>query len=253
MTVVYRAGLSVTATEVNAIVFDLPGCSFSAASVSDARTLLPAAIAEYLSWLASHDEEVAPGDTDAEIVEEVDPNAGDVADGEFCFDDDLRPVTDDEIERAIQLLQRSRGDLVSTIESLPDVLLDWRPPLSAMARVDEWKPGVLTIREIVRDISAAESYYRGALLDGDGPPDPDAELYDLALQRERLIATLRALPASDRGRVFRRTMPWQESGEEHWTVRKVIRRVVGHERFHTAEIRQRLTWVLLGVPTCSRA
>jgi hypothetical protein len=35
---------------------------------------------------------------------------------------------------------------------------------------------------------------------------------------------------------------------EEWTVRKVARRIIAHERAHAAEVRQRLTWVLLGLP-----
>ena len=33
--------------------------------------------------------------------------------------------------------------------------------------------------------------------------------------------------------------------------RKVVRRMLAHERFHTAEIQQRLSWLQLGVPQCS--
>jgi hypothetical protein len=32
----------------------------------------------------------------------------------------------------------------------------------------------------------------------------------------------------------------------------VIRRVISHERFHTAEIRQRLCWLLVGIPDVRR-
>jgi hypothetical protein len=32
----------------------------------------------------------------------------------------------------------------------------------------------------------------------------------------------------------------------------VVRRVIAHERFHTAEIRQRLAWLLVGVPSFTR-
>ena len=57
-----------------------------------------------------------------------------------------------------------------------------------------------------------------------------------------------SLPEAQRGRVFAPQRPWQD-GTERWTARKVVRRVISHERFHTAEIQQRLTWVLLGAPS----
>jgi hypothetical protein len=37
-------------------------------------------------------------------------------------------------------------------------------------------------------------------------------------------------------------------GYEHWTVRKALRRIISHERFHTKEIEQQLAWLLVGPP-----
>jgi len=37
-------------------------------------------------------------------------------------------------------------------------------------------------------------------------------------------------------------------GETEWTARKSLRRIINHQRFHTREIEQRLSWILLGVP-----
>jgi hypothetical protein len=210
----YHAGLSVAPGDVHGVVFELPGCIMNARSIDEAVVLLPIVVGEHLAWLSAHGEAVDAGDIGVEIVEQVDPAAGDVADGEFCFADDLRPMTDTDIEYGIRIMGYAHADLLALVAWLPDVLLDWRPPPSAMARIDEWQPG---------------------------------------RQRALLIALLRALPQLDRGRVFRRRMPWQESGEEHWTARKVVRRVISHERFHIAEIRQRLSWALVGVPEFTRA
>ena len=69
----------------------------------------------------------------------------------------------------------------------------------------------------------------------------------MELERERTLERLRTLSDEELSRVFRPRRSWQE-GSEMWTVRKVLRRIVGHEHFHTAEIQQRLTWLLLGVP-----
>jgi hypothetical protein len=182
------------------------------------------------------------------VVEDVVAAGTGAADGEFCFDDDMRALTNDELSDAFRLFECSRRDLLAVTRDLSDATLDWRPPPSAMARMDPWNPGVRTIREIVAEIASAEAYYRTALREGAAPPDdsPD-ELCDPSLQRRRLIDALGALPADDRGRVF---MPVRsrQTAPEHWTARKVVRRVIAHERFHTAEIRQRLTWILLGVP-----
>ena len=58
---------------------------------------------------------------------------------------------------------------------------------------------------------------------------------------------LRALHASERSRVFRPLRPGSAEAEA-WTVRKVARRLISHDRAHAAEIMQRRSWVLLGVP-----
>jgi hypothetical protein len=112
---------------------------------------------------------------------------------------------------------------------------------------DEWKPQPLTIREIAEDVAGAESYYRRGLEDGHQTYAPNDEAPRLEAERTLLVETLRSLSAEDRARRFSPQRAWQ-SAPEHWTARKVIRRVISHERFHTAEIRQRLSWLQVGVP-----
>lgn len=246
-----RAGISSSDDTQVACVFDLPGCSYTAETRRELDEMLPVVVAEYVGWLAQHGEAI-----DAEsikVVEEIDIASADGVEGEFVFDDDRRALADPDIERALRWMRYSRADLLSLIEGLSDAVLDWRPPASAMARLDPWKPAPLTIREIIDDIASAELYYRTSLIDGPcAEDDSPAGLAGLTAQRERVEAMLSALPAEHRGRVFAPQRPWQD-GAERWTARKVVRRIVGHERFHTAEIQQRLTWVLLGTPTLRRA
>jgi hypothetical protein len=206
------------------------------------------AIAEHVAWLRRCGLGPDSGaETNVEIVEEVCAGDEPAVEGEFCFADDLRPLTPAEIESGIAVMACSRAGLLAAVDGVPDGILDWRPPASAMAQIDEWKPAPLTIREIVSDVASAESYYRRGLTDGPTPDEPGADAGDLTLQRERLIGALRALPDDQRMRRFEPVRSWQ-SGPEHWAARKVVRRVISHERFHTAEIRQRLSWLLVGVP-----
>jgi len=244
----FRVGIGTFADRVAGSVFDLPGCDVGAASSEELHALLSLSIAEHTLWRARHGEPVpSDGTPGLEIVEVIDAATSGAADGEFCFAGDLVPVTPDELERAVRHMGFARDDLRAITRDLPGTLLDWRPPASAMSRIDEWRPEVRTIREILQDIASAEFYYRTGLTDAP-PPDPDALLFDLDVQRERLVAALYAVPAAHRGRVFRPKRPWQNS-PEHWTMRKVLRRVIGHERFHTKEIEQRLAWLLVGVPS----
>jgi hypothetical protein len=61
------------------------------------------------------------------------------------------------------------------------------------------------------------------------------------------LSLLRSLSDEQRARVYRPIRPGVATPGS-WTVRKVIRRIISHERAHTAEILQRRTWILLGVP-----
>jgi hypothetical protein len=250
--VIYRVGVSHGADGPVATVFDLPGCSIQGPDLAGLRELLPVAIAEHLAWLARHGDAAQAGHhIQVEVTEEVDPAQSEAADGEFCFADDLRPLTDGDIERAILRMGHARRDLLALLDPLPDAVLDWRPQQSAMAKVDPWNPGVLTAREIAASVASSEGYYRTAL--GDDPaPVPAGRLTDLAFQRELTIERLRRLSTAERGKLFHVTRSWQDR-PEHWTARKVIRRIIGHERFHTKEIEQRLAWLQLGLPDFSRA
>lgn len=241
----YRVGMSKHEDRVEAVVFDLPGCAAHAATEGALHELLPVAIAEHVAWLRRHGEAAGDSAIDFEITEVINRWEMTAADGEFCFQDDLRPPSDAEIERAIAHMGFARKDLLTLVEPLPDAVLDWRPPMSAMAKIDPWNPDVLTIREIVASIASSDGYYRTGLQDGPAPEDEQPE--DLESQRRRTVERLRALSAEERGRVFRPKRPWRDSPEE-WTARKAIRRIIAHERFHTKEIQQRLAWLLLGVP-----
>jgi hypothetical protein len=248
----YRVGVTESPDGPQGTVFDLPCCSVQARDMAALRGLLPVAIAEHVAWLARHGETVdANTPVEFEIAEVVDPARSDAADGEFCFEDDLRPLTGDEIEAAVRHMGYATADLVALVEPLPDAVLDWRPPESAMARIDVWQPNVKTIREIARELPASERYYRTGLSNHDAPPEPDEVTFDRALQRRLTLERLRSLSHDERATTFRVQRSWQDR-PEHWTARKAIRRIIGHERFHTKEIEQRLAWLLLGVPAFSR-
>lgn len=246
----YRIGITKHETSVDGWVFDLPGCNIACSDGASLRQLLPVVVAEHAAWLKSHGEPMplSAFDFELDVVEEIATKDRSAADGEFAFADDLRPVTDDEVATGVRHLEYARNDLVSLINSLPDAVQDWRPPESAMARIDPWNPDVHTIREIVQDIADSDGYYIRGLSDKPEAPVGRATLEE----RSEWIARLRELSMEDRGRLFRPTRPWQDRPEE-WTARKVIRRMINHERFHTKEIQQRLAWLLLGIPDFGRS
>jgi hypothetical protein len=244
----YRAGLADMGGSFQICMFDLPGCMVTGARREEALAIAPVVVAEHAGWLTRHGIAHRAGDrVELEIVEEVRADASAAADGEFCFADDLVATSAEDIELGIRTMTASRDDLLDVLNACPEAVLNWRPPLSAMARIDEWKPQPLTIREIAADVAGAESYYRRGLEDGKQEHSSDAEPPQLDIERMLLIDALRSLSPDDLGRRFEPQRPWQSS-PEHWTARKVLRRVISHERFHTAEVQQRLAWLQLGVP-----
>jgi hypothetical protein len=132
--------------------------------------------------------------------------------------------------------------------NLPDELLDWLPHGVTAARADPWAPDIRTIRGILKHALQMEVFYREGLTDG-----PAAGIFervgDAESEHVSTLKRLRAAMADGPARVYHPNRP--DPGRtaklpDEWTVRKVIRRVVSHNRAHAAEIVQRRTWVLVG-------
>jgi hypothetical protein len=148
------------------------------------------------------------------------------------------------------LLQRmawAREDLIESVRGLVDTVLDWAPPNSALRQVDTWAPEARTIRGIFEHVLQLEIYYRDGLCDGpsrgifERPGEPAAE-------RALTVELLRALDDDARNRIYRPVRPGRTEPED-WNVRKLVRRIISHERGHAAEIQQRRAWILVGVPS----
>jgi hypothetical protein len=223
----------------------LPGAAAGARDVEGLAAVLPLTIAEHLAWLRGHGETFAPAD-EWEIVETIDGTALGATGGEFCFAHDCAPLKRAELERLIARMEWSRAGLVASVDGLPDALLDWAPPASSYASFDAWAPEVRTIREIIGHVLQLEVYYRDGL--SDGPARGIFErVADRASERAITLERLRAMTDDARSRVYMPVRPARTVAEP-WTVRKLIARVIAHERMHTAEVQQRLAWLLLGVP-----
>ena len=241
----FRVGLVRYAELVHGWVLDLPGCIAGAPTLESLDEPLRLAIAEYVGWLRSHGEP-APEGVDWEIAEDLDGESFGATGGEFCFDDDRRPLTGGERESTLRLLEHSRAELVAATEHLAPDVLDWAPPREAFAHFDAWAPEVRTIRDVARHVLELEVYYRAGLRDGPaaGIFEPVGTPCD---EHAKTVDLLRAMSDADLSRSYWPIRPGRSEAEE-WTVRKAIRRLISHERVHTAEIWQRRSWVLLGTP-----
>jgi hypothetical protein len=104
---------------------------------------------------------------------------------------------------------------------------------------------VRTIRDVARHVLELEVYYRSGLRDG-----PAAGIFEPVGAPAEEHAARSAAARTGRGRTVTELLAGQTGAERarEWTVRKVLARLISHERVHTAEIWQRRAWVLLGAP-----
>jgi membrane associated rhomboid family serine protease len=198
----------------------LCGCATWAPTEAAVWQLAPAKIQEHLAWLRSHGDVPPPFEGSVRIAERV---HGD----EVLFTWDRVAATPEETRETRRLLQWSREDLLEAVESLPADALDWDPPYRTLPDWATWK----TIRQILEHVARTEvGYYLPWI---GYAPTLDLEGEEL-LPRSR-GETLRFLEgleqAPDRLRLA-------ERGGEAWSVRKVLRRLVWHERVHTKSIRR---------------
>ncbi len=249
---IYRAGLALTPGGVDAVVFGLPGCQCSAPDEAAVRELLPVVIAEHIAWLDQHGDVTRNAfPFEVEVVEDVDVTllAG-IANGHFCFRADLVPATRDDVETALRRMSYARTDLLRSVRHLPDDVLDWEPRAGSVLP-DQWVPEVRTIRGILRHIAEGDGYRIESI---GATPGPVASMpTDIFQMRELAVRHLKSLSDAALAREFRNPQPDQGDAFEQWSVRKALRRIIAHERFHTKEIEQRLAWLLIGAPDLSIA
>jgi predicted RNase H-like HicB family nuclease len=223
-------------------VLDLPGCVAGGADRATLESMLPVAIAEHLAWLREHGEPCDES-TRWEVAEEL--TAGQHRQ-DFVFGGDRAPVSDADLDRYLARAEFARADLLAALRGVPDAVLNWAPPDTAFATYDAWAPEPRSIRDLLRHVLQLEVFYRGSLRDGTAPGIVE-RVGEPGDERRLTVEALRDLAPADRARVFGPLHPGSDTPGE-WTLRKVLRRMISHDRAHAAEIVQRRTWILLGPP-----
>jgi predicted RNase H-like HicB family nuclease/uncharacterized damage-inducible protein DinB len=183
----------------------LPGASARGKTIEEAKQNIRTAIEEYLSLLRDVGEPVPKASEDIHLeFEEADTTT-------FLTDyDALHP---NEMQTLFRWMAVSRQELMYLVKKLPEEAFAWKP--------DEETPSV---REILCHMAEADLWYTDRLRQW-----PDAPLFRLAATRGVALERLRALSARDMERVT------VYEGEE-WTPRKVMRRMLEHEREHIAQL-----------------
>lgn len=223
-----------------------PGLVCGAATEDILTESVPRSLVEFRSWLEAHGEQ-APEGVAWHTSEILDGAALDARDA--CYPSDCAPLSRADSDRYLRHVRFAQQGLLTAAE-LPAELLDWRPEGLAVEHPDPWAPDVRTIRGILTHALQLEVFYREGLKDGRA-----AGIFEpVATPAEETATTrsvLAAVASDDLDRVFRPRRPHaskEDAEPGEWTLRKALRRIISHDRAHAAEIIQRRTWVLLGVP-----
>jgi predicted RNase H-like HicB family nuclease/uncharacterized damage-inducible protein DinB len=206
---VETSGDSITVEGPVAHVPALPGASARGKTVEEAREKIWDAIKAYISLLREAGESVPRVSDGIRLeFEEVDTAT-------FLTDyDTLRP---NEMETLFRWLAISRQELMGLVKDLPEDVWDWK--------LDDGTPSV---REILCHMAETDLWYTDRLKKW-----PEAPLFRLAAARGVALERLRALTEAERAGIT--TYDGQE-----WTPRKIMRRMLEHERECIDQIRELL-------------
>ncbi len=159
-------------------------------------------------------------------------------DTEAIFDPDREPLDPAYLAYALEYLKASRAALLGLVGAIPPEMLDWRPAAGRRA-----------IAEILGHIADAEAFYAMRLDEPQAGAEAARRWRDYAHRdsvlapverltrvREAVLSRLAGLDEADRRRVS-----VHDPHAEAWSARKVLRRLVWHERYHTRQMEVFLT------------
>ncbi len=182
--------------------------------------MLPEAISAYLRWLKRHGEQIRlPSSVAVKIVERWQvPEPLRWGNYEVLHGFERPRVTRIEIRLALRWMRFMRSDTLNLLDQLPPEGLDWTRPGQER-----------TIRKHLYHIAHAEQWYlqrldlapRPELLTPTGDPIPH-----LANVRAMVISRLSRLTRQERARIA------QADNGRWWSARKLLGRMLYHERYH---------------------
>lgn len=208
---VFSVGLEQSANGATRVhSFSVPGCVAEGPTENVALRQFPDALTQWLRFLAAVGERVPPPDAELEVsvdewlVTDVDVAAGE---SDVCFEDDLRPLSDAEIQTGLQRLGDLRGRLLARIRRLPE------------AELDRVRPGAWPPRRILDELARAQWWTLSRLGSSPLAEVPSRVLGRLDTAIALAVQQLGHLPPDERGRVL-------DLDGELWTPRKVLRRLL---------------------------
>ena len=191
---------------------DLPGAFTRGESLSVAIAKMPAEIKSYLAWKG----DPVPDLIEIVIAEEKESEL-DIrdADSDAIFDCEKAPLTREEYEELKALALRSAKDFLALYESIPD-----KNAGLSLLRKTFYGQVPHTAREMYEHTKNVNAYYFGEIgvdTDNDG---------------DILACRLRGFEALEAQADFLHTPVIEGSYGEYWSLRKMLRRFIWHDRIH---------------------
>lgn len=209
---------------------EYPGCWVYGRDEKSALQKVKKNIHEWPHWMRSHGESVPEISDNIEIevaeMMRVDYDPSEAGTPEPLFWSEVAPVTREDIDKTIRLMKYSRSDLLDTIADIKEDILDWQPQVK-----------LHPIRNCLIHIAHAELWYL-TRLDIEWPKElPESLTELLAYSRDVVLKCLQNFPERKMKGVFQ---PRKHKSPvcNLWTARKVLRRIVDHERLHTRDIKR---------------
>ena len=208
---------------------DFPGCFANGNDQAEALLALPRKLLEFDYWVRLHTDQpwFHLDGLDMHIDETYKVARVNLQGEEYeinaFFRDDLRPLTDRDVDQALQVLHWQQEELLAGLEFVNE------DRLNQIEVGQRW-----SILGIVRHLAFAELWYLQNL--GLPTPEISQDLNPISVIEQSFNAVTIALPnLIGDSRIT-------EYSQEHWSARKLIRRTLWHRRDHIDHIRQ-----LLGV------
>lgn len=191
---------------------NLPGLCARGASLEEAKRKLPGEARRFLLWQGKE----PPSDFTVDVVQE-EPSQGDIRDADsfVIFQSERPPLPLEEYRELKALVLRSAGDFETLYQAVPDKEAASLPP-----RRTFYGQVPRTAREMYVHTRNVNDYYFGEI-----GVDADNEGSILAC-RERAFVLLEQRPG------FLENQVYAGSWDEEWSLRKVLRRFLWHDRIH---------------------
>lgn len=182
------------------------------ASLDEAKAKLPKEINLYLNWCGGD----IPENISCVISEEKcsDLNIMD-ADSDVIFKDEKEPLTIDEYKKMKALALKSAKDFLALYESIPD-----KNAIAAPARKTFYGQAPRSAKEMYEHTKNVNEYYFAEL---DVTADNEGDIYEC---RKRGFENIEKMPDFPKNTVI------DGSYGELWSLRKVLRRFIWHDRIH---------------------